>query len=86
MARCIDTTLCDKVCQLLGTGRWFSPSTPVSSTNKTDQHCITEILLKVVLNTIKQTINQSKSSYGVNLIILLHLINSGCGEFYVVIF
>jgi hypothetical protein len=37
------------------TGRWFSPGPPVSSTNKTDRHNITEILLKVVLNTIKQT-------------------------------
>ena len=26
----LDTTLCDKVCQLLATGRWFSPGTPVS--------------------------------------------------------
>ena len=33
-------------------GQWFSPGTPVSSTNKTDHHDITEILLKVVLNTI----------------------------------
>ena len=33
--------LCDQVCQ------WFSPGTPVSSTNKTDSHDITEILLKV---------------------------------------
>ena len=32
-ARC--TTWCDKVCQWLATGRWFSPSPPVSSTNKT---------------------------------------------------
>jgi hypothetical protein len=31
---------------------WFSP---VSSTNKTDHHDITEILLKMVLNTINQT-------------------------------
>ena len=31
-----------------------SPGTPVSSTNKTDRHHIAEILLKVVLNTIKQ--------------------------------
>ena len=31
----------------------FSPGTPVSSTNKTDCHNITEILLKVALNTIK---------------------------------
>jgi hypothetical protein len=37
------------------TGRWFSPGPPVSSTNKTDRHDITKILLKVVLNTIKQT-------------------------------
>jgi hypothetical protein len=34
---------------------WFSPCTPVSTTNKTDRHDITEILLKVALNTIKQT-------------------------------
>jgi hypothetical protein len=33
------------------------PGTPVSSTNKTDRHDITEILLKVALNTIKQTIH-----------------------------
>ena len=32
--------------------RWFSPGTPVSSTNTTDRHDITEILLKVALNTI----------------------------------
>ena len=37
------------------TGQWFSQSTPVSSTNKTDRLDITEILLKVVLNTINQT-------------------------------
>ena len=48
----LDTTLCDKVCQLLATGRWFSPGTLVSFTNKTDPHDITEILLKVALNTI----------------------------------
>jgi hypothetical protein len=28
------TTLCDKVCQWLAIGRWFSPATPFSSTNK----------------------------------------------------
>ena len=32
--------------------RWFSLGTLVSSTNKTDLHDITEILLKVALNTI----------------------------------
>jgi hypothetical protein len=47
--------LCDKVCQWLATGWWFSLGTPISSTNKTDCHDITEILLKVALNTIKQT-------------------------------
>ena len=55
----LDTTLCDKVCQWLATGQWFSPGTRVSSTNKTDPPNITEILLKVALNTIKPT-NQSK--------------------------
>ena len=45
----LDTTLC----QWLVTGRWCSLGTPVSSTNKTDRHDITEILLKVALNTIK---------------------------------
>ena len=33
----------------------FSPGTPMSSTNKTVRHDITEILLKVALNTIAQT-------------------------------
>ena len=50
----LDTTLCDKGCQWFAAGR-FSPGTPVSSTNKTDRHDITELLLKVVLNTINQT-------------------------------
>jgi hypothetical protein len=50
----LNTTLCDKVCQRLATGQWFSP---VSSTNKTDRHDITEILLKVALNTITLTPN-----------------------------
>jgi hypothetical protein len=35
-------------------GQWFSPGTPVSFTNKTDCHNITEILLKVALNTIHE--------------------------------
>jgi hypothetical protein len=43
----LKTTLCDKVCQWRVAGRWFSPGTPVSSTNKTDRHDIVEILLKV---------------------------------------
>jgi hypothetical protein len=40
--------------ELKATGRWFSPGTPISSTNKTDRQDITEILLKVALNTIKK--------------------------------
>jgi hypothetical protein len=46
------TTLCDKVWQWLATGQWFSPGTLFSFTNKTDRYDITEILLKVTLNTI----------------------------------
>ena len=49
-----DTTLYDKVCQWLAAGRCFFPGSPVSSTNKTDRHDITEILLKLALNTINQ--------------------------------
>jgi hypothetical protein len=48
----LNTVSCDKVCQLLATGQWFSPGTPVASTNETDRHYITQILLKVALNTI----------------------------------
>jgi len=53
-----DTTLmslCDKVCRWLVTDWLFSQGTPVSSTNKTDCHDVTEILLKVALNTIPLT-------------------------------
>jgi hypothetical protein len=42
-----------KICQWLAAGRWFSPVTSVSSSKKTECHYIAEILLKVVLNTIK---------------------------------
>ena len=52
----LNTTLCNKVYQWLATGQWFSSGTSVSSTNKTDRHDITEILLNVALNTINQTI------------------------------
>ena len=48
----LNTTLCNKVCQWLATCWWFSSGTPVSSTNKTDCYHITEILLKVALNTM----------------------------------
>jgi hypothetical protein len=51
----LDTTLCDKICQWLATGWLFSLDNLDSSTNKTDRHDIAEILLKVALNTMKQT-------------------------------
>jgi hypothetical protein len=41
----------------------FSPAAPVSSTNKTDRHDITEILLKVALNTTSLTQILQKSEY-----------------------
>ena len=50
-----DITLCDIVCKLLAADRWCSPGTPVPPTNKTDRHYVTEILLKVALNTITLT-------------------------------
>jgi hypothetical protein len=49
MVRCTRTTLCDKVCQWLTAGQWFSPGTPVFSINKTDRH---DIKVKVALDTI----------------------------------
>jgi hypothetical protein len=47
----------------------FLLSPPISSTNKTDHHNITEIALKVALNTIKPT-NQS-----IKYIVKLSLLN-----------
>jgi hypothetical protein len=52
-----DAQHCDKVCQRLATGQWLSQGTPISSNYKTDRYDITEIWLKVALNTIKP--NQS---------------------------
>jgi hypothetical protein len=48
----LDTTLSDKVCQWLATGRWFFLCTLVFSNNKANCHDIAELLLKVALNTI----------------------------------
>jgi hypothetical protein len=52
----LDTT-CYEVCQWLTAGRWFSPGTLVSSTNKSERHDIAEILLKVALYIITLTSN-----------------------------
>jgi len=66
MRAVLDTTSRDKVCQLLAAGRLFPPGTLVSSTNKTDRHDITEILLKVALSTITLTPNIIISKYSNN--------------------
>ena len=61
----------------LAAGQWFSPGTPLSSTNKTDHHNITVILLKVVLNTVTPTnpyIQKSSKLVSLNSI-LLKLVN-----------
>jgi len=55
----LDTTLCDKVGQWRTAGRWSSPGTLVSSINKIDHYDITEILLKVELNTILPPVRRS---------------------------
>ena len=52
MMSCTDTTLCDKVCQWLAVGWWYSQRTPVSSANKT------EIFLKVTFNIIPLTLTK----------------------------
>jgi hypothetical protein len=41
----------------LVTGQWFSSGTPISSNNKTDRNDITEILMKMALNTL--SLNQT---------------------------
>ena len=54
----LDKTLCDKVCQWLATGRWFSLGTPVSSINKTVRQDIAEIIsggAKLVLRFLFQS-------------------------------
>ena len=55
----LDTTLCDEVCQWLAASLWFSLGTPISSTNKTDRHDITKILLKVASSTISRIYDTS---------------------------
>ena len=56
-----------RFCQWLATGELFSP---VFSTNKTDHHNITEILLKVALNTI--TITIELDIYNINEITVVY--------------
>ena len=51
-----DKALCDKVCQCLATGLWISQGTPMSATK-----VVTEIFLKVVLNTTLQRTNDGSN-------------------------
>ena len=59
-------------------GRLFSLGTPVSSTNTTDRNDITEMLLKVALNTINQTKSTHKYYHNelLNLLLLWKRFNS----------
>jgi hypothetical protein len=57
----------------------YSLGTPVSSTNKTDRHDVTEILLKVALNTINHQYhiicmqNTYDNQFGCNIILLIKI-------------
>ena len=66
--------LCHKVCQWIVTRSWFSLGTPVSSTNKTDRRDIAEILLKMVLSTIKPNYIEMER-YNVYYLIIINLSN-----------
>ena len=68
----------EAVCQWFAAGRWFSPGTPVSSTNKTDRHDITEILLKVALCTIPLTTERRRY-------MLWYSFNIGCILLYLIV-
>ena len=57
----LDTLLCEKACQWLAAGQWFSLGTMVSSTNKPDRHDIAEIFLKVALKTITRNPEKRQS-------------------------
>ena len=57
------------------TGRWFSP---ITSTNKTDRQDITELLLKVALNTINQIILLYKEIHMYNVTSQCHELGYFC--------
>jgi hypothetical protein len=57
----LDIAFCEQACQWLTTGRWFYSGTVVSLTNKTD--VITEILLKVAINTININLSLIRGFY-----------------------
>ena len=57
-----ETQVCHRSYIIAARGRWFSPGTLVSSTDKIDRHDIAEILLKVALNTITLTSSNVKNA------------------------
>jgi len=60
----LDTTLCDKVCQWLPTGRFFFLQVlRFLQQIKLNRHYIAEILLKVALNTLNQPLMGFSFSY-----------------------
>ena len=70
-----------KVCQWLETGRWFSPGTPVSSSNKTDRHA------RYNRNTINQTSNSlhqieltQQKHRNIRFVLFLGTLNTECQE------
>jgi len=88
----LDTTLCDKVCQWLATGRGF---TPVSSTNKTYSHDITETTVNHVDNIARETfsfnsiLRDNQRSSNADIIVLMwpsdefvSPLNSICQEYW----
>ena len=75
----LNTTLCDNVCQWFAAGGWFSPGTPVSSTNKNDCHDITKILLKLALYTINLNFN---NTFCIKTKVHLSAIG-GCRQFWI---
>ena len=75
----LDTTLCGKVCQGFATSRWFSPGSPVSSSNKTVHHDIIQILLNVALNTMHDQMSLERKV--VDILVVL-IVTSGCSMFY----
>ena len=54
----LGTKLWDKVCQRLPAGPWFFLVAPMLSTNETERHDITGILLTIVLSTITLTLSK----------------------------
>ena len=73
------------VSDLRHAGRWISPGTPVSSTNKTDRHDIIEIFLNVALNTIALIIHLIKIN-GNTLLIFCKNIFDTTSNFCVFVF